>query len=74
MNLTKHFLISEVRSLLENMIVGISAAKVIKDWMKSVHGVQNPVADKVYLTGDKWPKMVEPLKVSAHGFRGRIWI
>ena len=57
-----------VTEVLKNMIVGISAAKVIKDWMKSVHGVQNPVADKVYLTGDKWPKMVEPLKVSAHGF------
>ena len=57
-----------VTEILKNMIVGISAAKVIKDWMKGVHGVQNPVADKVYLTGDKWPKMVEPLKVSAHGF------
>ena len=57
-----------VTEVLKNMIVGISAAKVIKDWMKGVHGVQNPVADKVYLTGDKWPKMVEPLKVSAHGF------
>jgi len=57
-----------VTEILKNMIVGISAAKVIKGWMKSVHGVQNPVADKVYLTGDKWPRMVEPLKVSAHGF------
>ena len=58
----------KVTETLKNMIVGISAAKVIKDWMKSEHGVQTPVADKVYLTGDKWPKMVEPLKVSAHGF------
>ena len=57
-----------VTEALKNMIVGISAAKVIKDWMKSEHGVRNPVADKVYLTGDKWPRMVEPLKVSAHGF------
>ena len=57
-----------VTEALKNMIVGISAAKAIKEWMKSVHGVQNPIADKVYLTGDKWPKMVEPLKVSAHGF------
>ena len=57
-----------VTEALKNMIVGISAAKAIKGWMKSVHGVRNPVADKVYLTGDKWPRMVEPLKVSAHGF------
>ena len=57
-----------VTEILKNMIVGISAAKAIQGWMKGVHGVQNPVADKVYLTGDKWPKMVEPLKVSAHGF------
>jgi len=57
-----------VTEILKNMIVGISAAKVIKKWMKGVHGIKNPVADKVYLTGDKWPKMVEPLKVSAHGF------
>ena len=58
----------KVTTTIKNMIVGISAAKVIKDWMKSEHGVKVPVADKVYLTGDKWPKMVEPLKVSAHGF------
>ena len=57
-----------VTEALKNMIVGISAAKAIKGWMKSEHGVGNPVADKVYLTGDKWPTMVEPLKVSAHGF------
>ncbi len=57
-----------VTEILKNMIVGISAAKAIKDWMKSEHGVNNPIADKVYLTGDKWPRMVEPLKVSAHGF------
>ena len=58
----------KVTETLKNMIVGISAAKSIQGWMKSVHGVQNPIADKVYLTGDKWPKMVEPLKVSAYGF------
>ena len=57
-----------VTDALKNMIVGISAAKAIQGWMNSMHGVQNPIADKVYLTGDKWPKMVEPLKVSAHGF------
>ena len=57
-----------VTETLKNMIVGISAAKSIQKWMKDVHNVNNPIADKVYLTGDKWPKMVEPLKVSAHGF------
>ena len=57
-----------VTEALKNMIVGISAAKAIKGWMKDVHGVKDTTADKVYLTGDKWPKMVEPLKVSAHGF------
>ena len=58
----------KVTETLKNMIVGISAAKSIQKWMKDVHDVNNPIADKVYLTGDKWPKKVEPLKVSAHGF------
>ena len=55
-------------ALVSDMIRGISAAKAIKAWMKKAHGVENPTADKVYMTGDKWPKMVEPLAISAHGF------
>ena len=55
-------------ALISDMIRGISAAKAIKAWMKGAHGVENPTADKVYMTGDKWPKVVEPLAIKAHGF------
>ena len=55
-----------VTEILKNMIVGISAAKAIKKWMKSEHGVGNPVADKVYLTGDKWPRTVSYTHLRAH--------
>ena len=51
-----------------DMIRGISAAKAVKKWMKRKHKVQNPTAEEVYLTGDKWPKEVRDLQVEAHGF------
>ena len=57
-----------IKKLINDMISGISAAIAVQKWMEDEHDVKNPVADKVYLTGDKWPKKVEPLKVSAHGF------
>ena len=55
-------------SNLVNMVQGISAAKAIKQWMTSKHGVSNPVAEHVYMTGNVWPKKVKPLEVKAHGF------
>ena len=51
-----------------DMIRGISAAKAIKQWMKSAHHISNPTAQKVYMTGDTWPEQVRPLAVRAHGF------
>lgn len=51
-----------------DMIRGISAAKAIKQWMKSAHHISNPTAQKVYMTGDTWPEQVRPLAVKAHGF------
>jgi len=55
-------------NLVADMIRGISAAKAIKQWMKSAHHISNPTAEKVYMTGDKWPAKVAPLAVKAHGF------
>ena len=54
---------------LVNMVQGISAAKAIKKWMTSEHGVSNPVAEHVYMTGNVWPEKVKPLEVKAHGFK-----
>jgi len=51
-----------------DMVRGISAAKAIKQWMKDAHHISNPTAEKVYMTGDKWPAKVAPLAVRAHGF------
>ena len=58
----------DLKQKLNDMIVGISAALAIQKWMKDEHNINDPVADKVYLTGNKWPKKVEPLQVQAHGF------
>ena len=55
-------------NLVADMIRGISAAKAIKQWIKDAHHISNPTAEKVYMTGDKWPEKVAPLAVKAHGF------
>ena len=55
-------------SLLVDMVRGISAAKAIKGWMFKEHGIGNPVAEKVFMTGNVWPQEVQPLSISAHGF------
>tara|TARA_B100000131_G_scaffold161580_1_gene156363 strand:+ start:1 stop:1155 length:1155 start_codon:yes stop_codon:yes gene_type:complete len=54
--------------MLVDMVRGISAAKAVKEWMKAHHGISNPVAEKVFMTGNVWPKEVQPLEVKAHGF------
>ena len=55
-------------AMLVDMVRGISAAKAVKEWMKTHHGISNPVAEKVFMTGNVWPKEVQPLEVKAHGF------
>jgi hypothetical protein len=52
---------------------GISAAKSIRDWVparskESGVPITNMVCDKVYLTGDEWPKEVQQYQVKAYGF------
>lgn len=50
-------------------VVGISAAKAIKSWLKSDHGQGNdPKAKKVFLTGNVWPTEVEKFRIKAYGF------
>jgi len=51
-----------------DMSRAISAALAIQDWMKKEHKVSNPVADVVFMTGNVWPKEVQPLAIKAHGF------
>jgi len=58
---------SKNTAMLVDMVRGISAAKAIKEWMSSKHGISNPVAEKVFMTGNVWPKEVQPLEVKAHG-------
>ena len=49
--------------------VGISAALAIKGWLKSSHGQGNDaIAEKVFLTGNVWPKEVEKFRIKAYGF------
>tara|TARA_B100001996_G_scaffold377262_1_gene359623 strand:+ start:81 stop:1403 length:1323 start_codon:yes stop_codon:yes gene_type:complete len=55
-------------AMLVDMVRGISAAKAVKEWMTKHHGISNPVAEKVFMTGNVWPKEVQPLEVKAHGF------
>ena len=55
-------------AMLVDMVRGISAAKAVKSWMKKHHGISNPVAEKVFMTGNTWPQEVQPLEVKAHGF------
>lgn len=50
-------------------VVGISAAKAIKNWLRTDHGQGNdPVAKKVFLTGNVWPNEVEKFRIKAYGF------
>jgi len=50
-------------------VVGISAAKAIKEWLKRDHGEGvDPIAKKVFLTGNVWPSEVEKFRIKAYGF------
>jgi len=55
-------------------VQGISAARSIRDWVpirskESGTAITRPVCDKVFLTGDKWPKEVSKYEVDAYGFK-----
>ena len=52
-----------------DMLRGISAAKAIQRWIKKDHHVQNPVANRVFMTGNVWPAKVKPLAISHKGFQ-----
>ena len=49
---------TQLKQKLNDMIVGISAAIAIQKWMKDEHDINDPVADKVYLTGKKETKKI----------------
>jgi len=62
------------RDFLTAAVQGISAARSIRDWVpirskESGTAITKPVCDKVYLTGDKWPKAVSRFQVEAYGFQ-----
>jgi len=46
--------------------------KSVKQWLSNLNDrgvkVSNPVADRVFMTGDVWPKEVQKFQVSAYGF------
>jgi len=62
------------RDFLTAAVQGISAARSIRNWVpvrssQSGKPITKPVCDKVYLTGDKWPKAVSRFQVEAYGFQ-----
>ena len=52
-----------------DMARGISAAIAIQNWIKNTHKVQNPVAHRVFMTGNVWPEKVKHLAISHKGFQ-----
>tara|TARA_Y100000310_G_scaffold228077_1_gene230352 strand:+ start:36 stop:1379 length:1344 start_codon:yes stop_codon:yes gene_type:complete len=62
------------RDYLREAAIGISAARSIRGWVpgrskESGVPITNLVVDKVYLTGDTWPKDVQKFQVEAYGFK-----
>ena len=62
------------RDFLTAAVQGISAARSIRDWVpvrsrESGKAITKPVCDRVFLTGDKWPKEVSKFQVEAYGFK-----
>ena len=57
------------KKYLTNAVQGISAAKAIKKWLSSKYGAPNDVkAEKVFITGNKWPTEVAKFQIKAFGF------
>ena len=55
--------------MLIELVVGISAAKAIKKWVTSTYSIiPDSVAEKVFMTGQKWPTEVDKFQVDAFGF------
>ena len=55
--------------MLKELVVGISAAKAIKKWVTSTYSIiPDSVAEKVFMTGQKWPTEVDKFQVDAFGF------
>ena len=55
--------------MLRELVVGISAAKAIKKWVTSTYSIiPDSVAEKVFMTGQKWPTEVDKFQVDAFGF------
>ena len=62
------------KDFLREAAIGISAANSIRGWVPSRSResgvpIQSMVCDKVYLTGDTWPKEVQKYQVEAYGFK-----
>ena len=59
----------KMKEYLTNAVQGISAAKAIRQWLSSKHGEgADVVAEKVYITGNKWPSPVDKFQIDAYGF------
>ena len=57
------------KKYLTNAVQGISAGKAIKKWLSSKYGLPTDVkAEKVFITGNKWPKEVAKFQIKAFGF------
>ena len=57
------------KEYLSNAVQGISAAKAIKSWLGGKYKLGSDVkAEKVFITGNKWPKEVADFRISAFGF------
>lgn len=57
------------KEYLTNAVQGISAAQAIKKWLSSTYNQRSDVkAEKIFITGNKWPKEVAPFRVDAFGF------
>ena len=55
--------------MLRELVIGISAAKAIKKWVTSTYSIiPDSVAEKVFMTGQKWPTEVDKFQVDAFGF------
>ena len=57
------------KEYLANAVQGISAAKAVKKWLSGKYKLGPDVkAEKVFVTGNKWPAEVAKFKVKAFGF------
>ena len=55
-------------AVLKNALQGISGAIAIKKWLNSEHKESGDVkAEKVYMTGNVWPKKVAKFRINAFG-------